>query len=98
MLGGSRQMKMNKCNSWVLSVTLSLALVAFPSSDSEAQSAEMPLSELSCQKLNTLSLDKMGLKQRAYAGQCDVAEASQAWEQSYGALSHDDWAAGVVYE
>lgn len=91
-------MKMNKRNGLVLAGLLSIVLAAFPSSDSEAQSAEMPLSELSCPKLGVLPLDKMNSKQQMYAVQCDVAEAAQAWEQSYGSMDHDGFAAGVVYE
>ncbi len=91
-------MKINKRNSLFLAATLSLALAALPSSDSEAQSAEMPLSELSCAKLGALQLTHMSNKQRMYAGQCDMQEAAQAWEQAYGGLNHEDMAAGVVYE
>ena len=92
-------MKMNKRNGLVLASLLSVALATFPSSDSEAQSAEMPLSELSCQKLNVLLLEKMDSKQQKYALQCDAVEAAQAWERSYGGAVEDDvLMAGVVYE
>ncbi|MDO5639274.1 MAG: hypothetical protein Q4G28_05330 [Neisseria sp.] len=89
---------MNKRNGLMLAGILSLALATFPSSDSEAQSAEMPLSEFSCQKLNLKRLERMSDKQRIYAAKCDMAEAGLAWEQSYGGLSHDELVAGIVYE
>lgn len=82
----------------VLFSTLALMAVAFSSGHSEAQSAEMPLSELGCEKLNTLSLGNMNGKQQAFAQACAAAEAAAAWEQAYGGMNDENLAAGVVYE
>jgi hypothetical protein len=39
-----------------------------PSTETEAQSAAMPLSELGCDKLNVLNFQKMNQTQADYAG------------------------------
>ncbi|MDO4906388.1 hypothetical protein [Neisseria sp.] len=82
----------------VLFSTLTVMAVVFSSGYTEAQSAEMPLSELGCDKLNTLRITQMSGKQQAFARECAAAEAAQAWEQSYGTLNSENLIAGVVYE
>ncbi|UOO82827.1 hypothetical protein LVJ83_05025 [Uruburuella testudinis] len=91
-------MDMNKFKKLMLALALSVILVMFPFSGSEAQSAETPLSEWNCEKLQMLPVHHMDSKQRMFSGQCDAAEAGRAWEQSYGALDDGGLAAGVVYE
>ncbi len=93
-----QMMKHNKRNNWALVGMLTVMLAVFPFSRSEAQSAEMPLSELGCNKLNVLQLGNMNAKQKSYAHQCDTEEAASAWERSYGGLVSEDLIAGVVYE
>ncbi|MBF0803595.1 MULTISPECIES: hypothetical protein [unclassified Neisseria] len=82
----------------VLVSTLAAMAAAFSSGHTEAQSAEMPLSELGCDKLNILRITQMNGKQQVFARECAAAEAAQAWEQSYGALDSESLIASVIYE
>ena len=77
---------------------LTLGLAALPSSETEAQSAAMPLSELGCDKLNVLNFQKMNQTQTDYAGQCAAREAAWAWEKQYGRMDEKDIIGAVVYE
>lgn len=82
----------------VLLSTLTAMAAVFSSGYTEAQSAGMPLSELGCDKLNTLRLTQMNGKQLAFAHGCAAEEADRTWERSYGALDSGNLIAGVVYE
>ena len=94
-------MKSNKRNKWRCLLgagMLTLALTALPSTETEAQSAAMPLSELGCDKLNVLNFQKMNQTQADYAGQCAAREAAWAWERQYGGLDEHGMIGAVVYE
>lgn len=74
-----------------------LAFLVFPF-HSEAQSANVSLSALECERVSQLVLEKMDVKQRAFSRQCDMVEASHDWERQYGGLNERELVAGVVYE
>lgn len=85
-------------NTWLAVLVLALGLAAFPFSYSEAQSAKLSLSALECDKLSHLVLENMNVKQRQFARECDMVEASHDWEQQYGGLNEQEFVSGVVYE
>ncbi len=98
---GVCKMKSDKRNKWrclMGAAMLTLGLAALPSSETEAQSAAMPLSELGCDKLNVLNFQKMNQTQTDYAGQCAAREAAWAWEKQYGRMDENDIIGAVVYE
>ncbi len=85
-------------NTWLAVMALALGLIAFPVSYSEAQSPNVSLSALECEQLTHLVLENMNVKQRKFARECDIVEASHDWEQQYGGLNEQEFVAGVVYE
>lgn len=85
-------------NTGLALLALALGLVAFPVSYSEAQSADVSFSALECERVSHLLLERMNVKQREFALQCDVVEASHDWEQQYGNFNEQELVAGVVYE
>ena len=91
-------MKKNIRNQFLLVGVIIFAIGSVLSGKLDAQSAELPLSELNCQKLNVLSLDKMNTKQILYSNQCDSAEAERAWEKQYGKLLNNGLSDAVVYD
>lgn len=91
-------MKSKQRKSLALLGAVIMMAAAFSSGRTQAQSAEMPLSELGCDKLNALRLSHMNGKQLAFARECAAAEAAQTWERSYGGLDAESLLAGVVYE
>lgn len=85
-------------NTWLAVLALVLGLVALPVSHSAVQSAERPFSAWACERVSHLSLDNMNVREREFARECDVVEASHDWEQQYGGLNDLELSAGIVYE
>lgn len=85
-------------NTWLALVAVIVALVAFPVSYSAAQSANVSLSALECEQLGHIREEQMNIKQRKFARECDIVEASHDWEQQYGGFNEREFVAGVVYE
>lgn len=85
-------------NTWLALAAVVVASIAFPVSYSAAQSADGSLSALECEQLGHIHVEEMNIRQRKFARECDIVEASHDWEQQYGEFNEKEFVAGVVYE
>lgn len=89
-------MKLHKRLAFVL--TLLGMFVFFPFAESEAQSADMVVSELSCDKLYSLAWEEMDGREKDYSLRCDAQQADEQWNALYGGMSGQEKLSAVVLE
>lgn len=82
----------------LFAVCLCTVLILFPFEQSEAQSADMLASELSCASLYHLDWHQMDERQRNYASRCDAEAADAQWHEMYGGMDETDALSAVVWE
>ncbi|MDO4697019.1 MAG: hypothetical protein Q4A49_05815 [Neisseria sp.] len=79
-------------------VCLFVVFILFPLEQSEAQSADMLASELSCSGLYVLEWHEMDERQKHYSLKCDAAAADEQWYAVYGDMGEEENLSAVVWE